>query len=177
MTACAILVIVVMTTSILVVMRSKIVLIRVTMVIVYLSGTPPGLSLSARFRPGFWCTRTQHIIPGDMSLPRRRSWAIGSGLCGLRPLYCPWPRFADPSLARPSLCALSVLRGTSGRATMTTPGGAGTHSREHCNFLRARRTGFSHTAGASPLSSGPYRALSRPATKCYRSGCRGSCAT
>jgi hypothetical protein len=49
MTACAILVIVVMTTSILVVMRSKIVLIRVTMVIVYLSGTPPGLSLSARF--------------------------------------------------------------------------------------------------------------------------------
>jgi hypothetical protein len=51
MTACAILVIVVMTTSILVVMRSKIVLIRVTMVIVYLSGTPPGLSLSARFGP------------------------------------------------------------------------------------------------------------------------------
>jgi hypothetical protein len=42
-------VIVVMTTSILVVMRSKIVLIRVTMVIVYLSGTPPGFSLSARF--------------------------------------------------------------------------------------------------------------------------------
>ena len=52
MTACAILVIVVMTTSILVVMRSKIVLIRVTMVIVYLSGTPPGFSLSARFLAG-----------------------------------------------------------------------------------------------------------------------------
>jgi hypothetical protein len=51
MTACAILVIVVMITSILVVMRSKIVLIRVTMVIVYLPGTPPGLSLSARFGP------------------------------------------------------------------------------------------------------------------------------
>ena len=48
MTACAILVIVVMITSFLVVMRSKIVLIRVTMVIVYLSGTP-GFSLSARF--------------------------------------------------------------------------------------------------------------------------------
>jgi hypothetical protein len=48
MTACAILVIVVMTTSILEVMTT-IVLIRVTMVIVFLSGTPPGLSLSARF--------------------------------------------------------------------------------------------------------------------------------
>jgi hypothetical protein len=45
-------VIVVMTTSILVVMRSKIVLIKVTMVIVYLSGTPPGFSLSARFLAG-----------------------------------------------------------------------------------------------------------------------------
>jgi hypothetical protein len=51
MTAYAILVIVVMTTRMLVVMRSKIVLIRVTMVIVYLSGTPPGPSLSARFGP------------------------------------------------------------------------------------------------------------------------------
>jgi hypothetical protein len=49
MTACAILVIVVMTTGMLVVMRAKIVLIRVTMVIVYLAGTPPGFSLSARF--------------------------------------------------------------------------------------------------------------------------------
>ena len=48
MAACAILVIVVITTRMLVVMRSKIVLIRVTMVIVYLSGTP-GFSLSARF--------------------------------------------------------------------------------------------------------------------------------
>jgi hypothetical protein len=45
------------------------------------------------------------------------------------------------------------------------------------NFPRARRTGFYHRVGASPLSSGPYRALSRPATKCYRSGCRGSFAT
>jgi hypothetical protein len=48
MTACAILVIVVMTSRMLVVMTT-IVLIRVTMVIVHLSGTPPGLSLSARF--------------------------------------------------------------------------------------------------------------------------------
>ena len=35
-----------MTINMLVVMRSKIVLIRVTIVIVYLSGTPPGFSLS-----------------------------------------------------------------------------------------------------------------------------------
>jgi hypothetical protein len=52
MTACTILVIVVMTTSILVVMRAKIVLIRGSKVIVYLSGTPPGFSLSARFLAG-----------------------------------------------------------------------------------------------------------------------------
>ena len=51
MAACAILVIVFITTSILVVMK-MIVLIRVTMVIVYLSGTPPGFSLSARFLAG-----------------------------------------------------------------------------------------------------------------------------
>jgi hypothetical protein len=51
MTACAILVIVAMTMNMLMVMRSKIVLIRVTLMIVYLSGTPPGLSLSARFGP------------------------------------------------------------------------------------------------------------------------------
>jgi hypothetical protein len=50
MTACAILVIyVAMTISMLMVMRAKIVGIRVTMVLVYLSGTPPGFSLSARF--------------------------------------------------------------------------------------------------------------------------------
>jgi len=41
-----------MTINMLMVMRSKIVLIRVTMVIVYLSGTPPGFSLSARFLAG-----------------------------------------------------------------------------------------------------------------------------
>jgi hypothetical protein len=40
-------------------------------------------------------------------------------------------------------CVLEALRGTSGGATITTPGGAGT-SREHCNFLRARRIGFGH---------------------------------
>ena len=71
MTACAILVIVVMSTSILVVIRSKIVLIRVTMVIVYLSGTPPGLSLSARFGPVFCVRVHQQMIPDDMSIPRR----------------------------------------------------------------------------------------------------------
>jgi hypothetical protein len=52
MTACASLVIVVMSTRILVLMRSKSVLIRGTMVIVYLAGTPPGFSLSARFLAG-----------------------------------------------------------------------------------------------------------------------------
>jgi hypothetical protein len=35
-----------------VVMRAKIVLIRGSKVIVYLSGTPPGFSLSARFLAG-----------------------------------------------------------------------------------------------------------------------------
>ena len=50
-----------MTINMLMVMRSKIVLIRVTMVIVYLSGTPPGFSLSARFlarpRPSGGCLK------------------------------------------------------------------------------------------------------------------------
>ena len=45
--------------------------------------------------------------------------------------------------ARPSHCVLEALRETSGGATITTPGGAGT-SLEHCNFLRARRIGFGH---------------------------------
>jgi hypothetical protein len=43
---------------------------------------------------------------------------------------------------------------------MTTPGGAGTHSLEHCNFLRARRTGFYHRVGAPSTptvrGSGPF---------------------
>src|SRR5215208_4314762 len=50
---------------------------------------------------------------------------------GPQPLYCPWPRCFrciphSSLLARPSLCALSALRGTSADATMTTPGGAST---------------------------------------------------
>ena len=51
MTACTILGIIVMVTGIPVVM-TMILVIRVTMVIVYLSGTPAGLSLSARFLAG-----------------------------------------------------------------------------------------------------------------------------
>src|SRR5215218_809470 len=43
-------------------------------------------------------------------------------------------------------CALSALRGTVGGATMTTPGGAGTHWQS--SSPRARPTGFSHKAGA-----------------------------
>src|SRR5215211_3126788 len=54
-------------------------------------------------------------------------------------------RFAPPS----------ALRGTSGGATMTTLGGAGTIPRTACcNILpRARRTGFSHGVGVSPLAT------------------------
>ena len=54
MQACTILVLIYVATTILstVVRMTKIVAIRVTMVIVYLSGTPPGFSLSARFLAG-----------------------------------------------------------------------------------------------------------------------------
>ena len=51
------------------------------------------------------------------------------------------------SLARPSPCALEALRLVVGGATMTTPGGAGTLCKRTDNFLRARRTGFSHRVG------------------------------
>ena len=43
-----------------------------------------------------------------------------------RPLYCPWPRFPHPLVARSSLCTLDALRGVVCGATMTIPGGAGT---------------------------------------------------
>jgi hypothetical protein len=47
------------------------------------------------------------------------------------------------------------LRSSVCGATMTTPGGAGTLWMSH-NFLRARRTGFTHRVGAfSLLGSGP----------------------
>jgi hypothetical protein len=42
----------------------------------------------------------------------------------------------------------STLRGGSIGVTMTVPGGTRTPP-EHCNFLRARPTGFSHRVGAS----------------------------
>src|SRR5215211_6810517 len=86
-------------------------------------------------------------IPKDMSstscsdrLPGQRLAATVLGRAG-------WPHPA----ARPSLCALEALRGTLGGATMSTPGGAGTHPLELCTFLRARRTGFSHRVGAFGL--------------------------
>jgi hypothetical protein len=41
-----------MTIGMVMVTATKIVLLRVTMVIVYLAGTPPGFSLSARFLTG-----------------------------------------------------------------------------------------------------------------------------
>jgi hypothetical protein len=54
MKACTILVMIYVAMTILsaVVLMTKIVVIRVTMVIVYLSGTPPAFSLSARFLAG-----------------------------------------------------------------------------------------------------------------------------
>jgi hypothetical protein len=70
-------------------------------------------------------------------------------------LYNALGRAVSPlHLARPSLCALEALRWVVGGATMTTPGG--TRTRYSYNFLRARRTGFSH--GSEPpgqQGSGP----------------------
>src|SRR5215208_2477121 len=45
---------------------------------------------------------------------------------GPQPLYCPWPRFFGYPPGRGLRIAPPALRGTSGSATMTTPGGAGT---------------------------------------------------
>ena len=56
---------------------------------------------------------------------------------------------------RPSLCDLKALRGTSGGASMTPPGGAGTFP---FSPPRARRTGLSQTAGAL-RDPGLYNAL------------------
>ena len=54
MTACAILVLIYVAMTILstVVRMTKITVVRVAMATVYLSGTPPGFSLSARFLAG-----------------------------------------------------------------------------------------------------------------------------
>src|SRR5215207_7432338 len=48
---------------------------------------------------------------------------------------------------RPSPCAPSALRGTSGD-TMTIPGGASTLYVTYCHMPRARLTGFYHGVGA-----------------------------
>src|SRR5215210_6989504 len=49
---------------------------------------------------------------------------------------------------------------------MTTPGGAGT-LRRHCNFSRARRTGFSHKVGAFGLQgTAPLSQIETFATFC-----------
>jgi hypothetical protein len=55
--------------------------------------------------------------------------------------------------ARSSPWPLEALRWVVGGETMTTPGGAGTLCKRTDNFLRARRIGFYHGAGA--LTSGP----------------------
>ena len=50
---------------------------------------------------------------------------------------------------RPSLCAPSALRGGSSGASMTIPGGVGTHAMSRsANRPRARRTGSYHGVGA-----------------------------
>jgi hypothetical protein len=101
MQACAILVLIYVATTILstVVRMTKIVVIRVTMVIVYLSGTPPGFSLSARFLAGPHPSEAgvpknpailkRGCAPLDVfsetyagrAIPPRRSWPNGAGLC------------------------------------------------------------------------------------------------
>jgi hypothetical protein len=79
---------------------------------------------------------------------------IGPGLLGAPAFILSLAAlFWNPSLAQPSLCAPSALRGTSGGETMTTPGGAGTLCKPTDNFLRARRIGFYHGVGAP--TSGP----------------------
>jgi hypothetical protein len=79
-----------------------------------------------------------------------------AGAFGLRPdNACIVGRvvFYPSSTTRPSLCALEALRGTSGGASMTIPGGAGTPRKAHLQLPRARRIGFSHRVGAP--TSGP----------------------
>jgi len=70
--------------------------------------------------------------------------------------------------ARPSLCALSALRGTSGGASMTTPGGAGTPFPSALQLLRVLVAPASIMGSEFPqfswlnlLGSGPF-ALPRP---------------
>ena len=62
---------------------------------------------------------------GKKTPPHPRACALsfpspfaGRGPTGLRPLSCPWPRFVDLPLARPSLCVPSALREIPGSATM-----------------------------------------------------------
>ena len=70
MQACTILVMIYVAMTILsaVVRMTKIGVIRVTMVIVYLSGTPPGFSLSARFLAG---PRPSGRVPKNRLLLKR----------------------------------------------------------------------------------------------------------
>ena len=71
------------------------------------------------------------------------------------------------STMRPSLCALSALRGTSGGASMTTPGGAGTTHPPVLGTPASLMGRSSHATGlrpfalprADPLSPPPSRSL------------------
>src|SRR5215208_4437905 len=83
--------------------------------------------------------------------------------------YLPWLLNAAFALRLPA------LHGTSGGATMTTAGGAGTPTR-HSNLLRARLTGFYHGVGAPTLLSlrgtGLYTVLGRALWASTRRGLR-----
>ena len=68
----------------------------------------------------------------------------GRDSAGLRPLYWPRPRYLKAPWRGLCFGALSALCGTSGGATMTIPGGAGTSPMHKGSFLRARRIGFYH---------------------------------
>jgi hypothetical protein len=75
--------------------------------------------------------------------------------------------------ARLSLCPLQALRGTSGGATMTIPGGAGTYPMRKRSFLRARRTGFYHRVG---VPHNPHRRGLRPSLCPHPNAARLACA-
>jgi hypothetical protein len=67
-------------------------------------------------------------------------------------------------LVRPLLCAIEALRGPLGSATMTTPGGAGTtpHRCVATSSVLGAPASLIRPGPSHPLSSGLYRALSRP---------------
>ena len=86
----------------------------------------------------------------------------GPELYGAPALYCPWPRFSDSPLGAAFTLPRCALRGSSGGATMTTLGAASTPLPKHCNYLRARRTGFYQRVGASTSQASTLRFVPLP---------------